>query len=77
MKFRQWIKYNKRNIFFEKYCAKWGGETSPTPFLKRDQNWACLIAFTFGVAGSMFIDILGVPACDVITFEIYRSFMIR
>ena len=38
MKFRQLIKYNKRNIFFEKYCAKWGGETSPTPFLKRDQN---------------------------------------
>ena len=38
MKFRQLIKYNKRNIFFEKYCAKWGGETSPTPFLKRNQN---------------------------------------
>ena len=38
MKFRQLIKYNKRNIFFEKYCAKWGGETRPTPFLKRDQN---------------------------------------
>ena len=27
MKFGQLIEYNKRNIFFQKLCRKWGKET--------------------------------------------------
>ena len=29
MKFGQFIEYNMRNIFLEKSCTKYGGETSP------------------------------------------------
>ena len=32
MKFGQLIKYNMRNIFFEKSYTNCGGETSPRPF---------------------------------------------
>ena len=32
MKFGQLIEYNKRNIFLEKPCTKFGGETIPRPF---------------------------------------------
>ena len=32
MKFGQLIEYNKRNIFFQKLCRKWGKETSCRPF---------------------------------------------
>ena len=32
MKFSQLIEYNMRNIFLEKSCTKYGGETSPRPF---------------------------------------------
>ena len=28
MKFGQFIEYNKRNIFLQKLCQKWGRETS-------------------------------------------------
>ena len=38
MKFGQLIEYNKRNIFFQKLCRKWGRETSSRTlfiFLKR------------------------------------------
>ena len=31
MKFGQLIKYNKRNIFLQKSCRKWGRETSSRP----------------------------------------------
>ena len=31
IKFGQLIEYNKRNIFFQKLCRKWGKETSPRP----------------------------------------------
>ena len=31
MKFGQLIEYNKRNIFLQKLCGKWGRETSPRP----------------------------------------------
>ena len=34
MKIGQLIKYNKRNIFFEKPYAQYGGKTSPQPFFK-------------------------------------------
>ena len=34
MKFGQLVDYNKRNIFLQKSCGKWGRETGPTPFLK-------------------------------------------
>ena len=27
-KFGQWVEYNKRNIFLQKLCRKWGKETS-------------------------------------------------
>ena len=32
IKFGQLIEYNLRNIFLEKSCTKYGGETSPRPF---------------------------------------------
>ena len=36
MKFGQLIEYNMRNIFLEKSCTKYDGETSSTrPFLKK------------------------------------------
>ena len=35
MKFDQLIEYNMRNIFVEKSCIKWGGETIPRPFSKK------------------------------------------
>ena len=31
MKFGQLIEYNKRNIFLQKLCRKWGKETSFRP----------------------------------------------
>ena len=31
MKLGQLIEYNKRNIFLQKLCGKWGMETSPRP----------------------------------------------
>ena len=31
IKFGQSIEYNKRNIFFQKLCEKWGRETSSRP----------------------------------------------
>ena len=33
-KFGQLIEYIIKNIFLAKSCAKYGGETSPRPFLK-------------------------------------------
>ena len=33
MKFGQLLEYNKRNIFLQKLCRKWGKETSSRPFL--------------------------------------------
>ena len=33
MKFGQLIEYNKRNIFLQKLCRKWGKETSFRPLL--------------------------------------------
>ena len=35
MKFGQFIEYNMRNIFLEKSCTKYGGETSPTLFSEK------------------------------------------
>ena len=35
MKFGQLIEYNMRNIFLEKSCTKYGGETSPRHFIKK------------------------------------------
>ena len=47
MKFGQLIEHNKRNIFPQKLCGKWGRETSPKPlfiFLKSfiwgDSKWS-------------------------------------
>ena len=31
IKFGQLIEYNKGDIFFEKFCGKWGRETSSRP----------------------------------------------
>ena len=41
MKFGQLIEYNKRNIFLQKLCRKWGKETSSRPlyFLKKLNMW--------------------------------------
>ena len=33
MKRGQLVEYNKRNVFLEKLCEKWGKETSPRPLL--------------------------------------------
>ena len=41
MKFGQLSECNMKNISPEKSCTKWGGETSPRPFLK-NQNWVYL-----------------------------------
>ena len=35
MKFGQLIECNLRNIFIEKSCTKYGGETSPTLFSEK------------------------------------------
>ena len=35
MKFGQLIEWNMKNIFHEKLCARYGGETSPRPFSKK------------------------------------------
>ena len=35
MKFDQLIEYYLRNIFLEKSCTQYGGETNPRPFLKK------------------------------------------
>ena len=35
MKFGQLIKYDMRNTFLEKSCAKYGGETIPRPFSEK------------------------------------------
>ena len=37
MKFGQLIKYNMRNIFLEKLCAKYGRETIPRRFSKKSK----------------------------------------
>ena len=31
IKLGQLIEYNKRNVFLQKLCGKWGRETSPKP----------------------------------------------
>ena len=43
LKLCQFIEYNKRNIFFQKLCEKWGRETSFRPrFLKKQKlNMRC------------------------------------
>ena len=33
MEFGQFIEYNKRNIFLQKLCEKWGKENSSRPLL--------------------------------------------
>ena len=38
MKFVQLIKYNTRNIFPEKICAKFCGATIPRPFPKKSKS---------------------------------------
>ena len=35
IKFDQLIEYNMSNIFLEKSCIKYGGETSPRPFSEK------------------------------------------
>ena len=35
MKFGQLREYKMKNIFFEKPCTNWGGETSPRPFSEK------------------------------------------
>ena len=35
IKFGQLREYNMKNIFIEKPCTKYGGETSPRPFSKK------------------------------------------
>ena len=37
MKIGQLIKYNMRNILFEKPYARYGGKTSPQPFSKKSK----------------------------------------
>ena len=37
MKFGQLKQYNMRNLFLEKSCTKWGGETIPRPFFKKSK----------------------------------------
>ena len=37
MKFGQWIDYNMRIIFIEKWYTKCGGENSPRPFSEKLQ----------------------------------------
>ena len=37
LKFGQLIEYNMRNIFLEKSCTKYGGETIPRPFLENSK----------------------------------------
>ena len=43
MKFGQLIEYNKRNVFLQKSCKKWGSEASSTLFffffLKKNFKW--------------------------------------
>ena len=41
MKFGQLIEYNKRNIFLQKLCGKWGRETSSRPLFifKKSLIW--------------------------------------
>ena len=36
-KFGQATQYNMRNIFLEKRCTKWGGETIPRPFYEKSE----------------------------------------
>ena len=47
MKLDQLIEYNKRNIFFQNLCKKWGRETSSRPlfiFLRKlDMRWKQVI----------------------------------
>ena len=38
MKFGQLIEYNKRHIFLQKLCRKWGKETSLRPFFFKKKN---------------------------------------
>ena len=47
MKLNQWIEYNKRNIFLQKLCRKWGWETSSRPLLifKKFSIWGKSIWF--------------------------------
>ena len=37
MRFGQLIEYNMKNIFLEKSCTKYGGETIPRPFSKKSK----------------------------------------
>ena len=37
MRFGQLIEYNMKNIFLEKSCRKYGGETIPRPFSKKSK----------------------------------------
>ena len=37
MRFGQLIEYNKRKIFLQKFCGKWGKETSSGPLLFFDK----------------------------------------
>ena len=37
MKFGQLIEYNMRNIFLQKSCTKYGGETILRPFSKKSK----------------------------------------
>ena len=39
MKLGQLIEYNKRNIFLQKLCGKWGRETSPSPLFTFWKSW--------------------------------------
>ena len=41
MKLGQLIEHNKRNVFLQKWCRKWGKETSSRPlyFFKKNSIW--------------------------------------
>ena len=42
MKFGEVIEYNKKNIFLQKLCGKWGRETSSRPlliFFEKSLRW--------------------------------------
>ena len=54
MKLGQWIKYNKRKIFLQKLCRKWGRETSPRPlfifkksFIWGKRKWSAAYWFQY------------------------------
>ena len=74
MKFGLLIEYDTRNIFLEKSCAEWSGETIPRPFSKT-LSISLVIQFVVIVCQVEGYQNVFKLSCRSLAFTSYRSFL--